>query len=72
VKSSSLVICMWYLLSKPRFDSRPGREFPCPWEGHLKLYLFLWPTAYQPVAQPDKRHTNRAASVLEWYDRHRV
>jgi len=23
------------------------------------------------VAQPDERHANRAASVLEWYDRHR-
>jgi len=24
------------------------------------------------VAQPDERHVNRIASVLEWYDRHRV
>jgi len=24
------------------------------------------------VAQPDERHANRAASVLEWYDRHRA
>jgi len=23
------------------------------------------------VAQPDERHANKAASVLEWYDRHR-
>jgi len=24
------------------------------------------------MAQPEKRHANRIASVLEWYDRHRV
>jgi len=24
------------------------------------------------VVQPDERHTNRAAFVLEWYDRHRA
>jgi len=24
------------------------------------------------VAQPDERHANRAASVLEWYVRHRA
>jgi len=24
------------------------------------------------VAQPDERYANRRASVLEWYDRHRV
>jgi len=24
------------------------------------------------VAQPDERHANRAASVLEWYDRYRA
>jgi len=24
------------------------------------------------VAQPDERHANRTASVLEWYDRHRA
>jgi len=24
------------------------------------------------VAQPDERHVNRTASVLEWYDRHRA
>jgi len=24
------------------------------------------------VAQPDGRHANRTASVLEWYDRHRA
>jgi len=23
------------------------------------------------VVQPDERHANRTASVLEWYDRHR-
>jgi len=23
------------------------------------------------VAQPDKRHANRTASVLEWYDKYR-
>jgi len=23
------------------------------------------------MAQPDERHANRTASVLEWYDRHR-
>jgi len=24
------------------------------------------------VAQPDERHVNRTASVLEWYDRYRA
>jgi len=24
------------------------------------------------MAQPDKRHANRTASVLEWYGRHRA
>jgi len=24
------------------------------------------------VAHPDERHVNRAASALEWYDRHRT
>jgi len=24
------------------------------------------------VTQPDERHANRTASVLEWYDRHRA
>jgi len=24
------------------------------------------------VAQPDERHANRTASVLEWHDRHRA
>jgi len=24
------------------------------------------------VAQPDERHANRTASVLEWYDRYRA
>jgi len=24
------------------------------------------------AAQPEKRHANRIASVLEWYDRHRA
>jgi len=24
------------------------------------------------VAQPDERHANKTASVLEWYDRHRA
>jgi len=24
------------------------------------------------MVQPDKRHANRTASVLEWYDRHRA
>jgi len=24
------------------------------------------------VAQPDERHANRAASVLEWYGKHRA
>jgi len=24
------------------------------------------------VAQPDEKHANRAASVLEWYDRHKA
>jgi len=24
------------------------------------------------IAQPDERHANRTASVLEWYDRYRA
>jgi len=27
---------------------------------------------FSMVAQPDERHANRSASVLEWYDRHRA
>jgi len=32
----------------------------------------LFPTLGVVVAQPDERHANRTASVLEWYDRHRT
>jgi len=37
------------------------------------LFLTLGPNSLPVVvAQPDERHTNRTASVLEWYDRHRA
>jgi len=37
------------------------------------LFLTLGPSSLPVVvAQPDKRHANRIAFVLEWYDRHRV
>jgi len=37
------------------------------------LFLTLGPSSLPVVvAQPDERHANREASVLEWYDRHRA
>jgi len=43
----------------------------CPWERHLLLFPILGPSSLPVVvAQPDERYANRAASVLEWYDRH--
>jgi len=37
------------------------------------LFSTLGPSSLPVVvAQPDERHANRAASVLEWYDRHRA
>jgi len=37
------------------------------------LFLTLGPSSLPVVvAQSEERHANRAASVLEWYDRHRV
>jgi len=37
------------------------------------LFPALGPSSLSVVeAQPDETHANRRASVLEWYDRHRV
>jgi len=37
------------------------------------LFPILGPSSLPVVvAQPDERNANRTASVLEWYDRHRV
>jgi len=39
----------------------------CPWERHLLLFPTLGSSSLSVVvAQPDERHANRAASVLEW------
>jgi len=39
----------------------------------LMLFPTLGPSSLPVVvAQPDKRHANRTASVLEFYDRHRA
>jgi len=44
-----------------------------PWERHLMLFPTLGPSSLAVVvSQPDERHANRTASVLEWYDRHRA
>jgi len=45
----------------------------CPWERHLMRFPTLGPSSLLVVvAQPDERCANRIASVLKWYDRHRV
>jgi len=37
------------------------------------LLLILGPSSLTIVAaQPDERHANKTASVLEWYDRYRA
>jgi len=37
------------------------------------LFPILEPSSLLVVVdQPDERHANRIASVLEWYDRHRA
>jgi len=37
------------------------------------LFSTLGPSSLPVVlAQPDEKHINRTASVLEWYDRHRA
>jgi len=37
------------------------------------LFPILGPNSLSVVvAQPDERHANRTASVLEWYGRHRA
>jgi len=57
-------------VAKPWFHSRCGNALLCPCERHLMLFPTLEPSSL--MAQPDERHANRAASVLEWYDRHRA
>jgi len=48
----------------------------CPWEKHLMLFPILGPAVSfkktVEVVQPDERHANRTAFVLEWYDRYRA
>jgi len=44
-----------------------------PWERYSMPSPILGPSSLPVVvARPDERHTNRTASVLEWYDRHRA
>jgi len=39
----------------------------------LNVFLILGPSSLPcVVAQPDERHANRTAFVLEWYDKHRA
>jgi len=45
----------------------------CSWEKQLMIFPILGPSSLPVVvAQPDERHANRAASVLECYDTHRA
>jgi len=45
----------------------------CSWERHLMLFPIMEPSSLPiVVAQPDERHANITAAVLEWYDRHRT
>jgi len=45
----------------------------CPWERHFMLFPILGPSSLPVVVtQPDERHANKTASVLEWYIRHRA
>jgi len=44
-----------------------------PWERHLKLFPNLGSSSLSVVvAQPNERHANRTAYMLEWYDRHKA
>jgi len=53
-------------VANPWFDSRWDNASLCPWERHLMLYPILGPSSLPVVvAQPDERHANRAASLLE-------
>jgi len=55
------------------FDSRCGSASLCPWERHSMLFSTLGPNSLPVVVtQPDERHANRTASVLEWNDRHKA
>jgi len=56
-------------VAKPSLDSRCSSALLCPWE--RLLIPTLGPSSLPVVvAQPDERHENRSASVLEWYNRH--
>jgi len=52
-------------VAKPWFDSRCGSQSLCPWGKTLNT-VFHFGASSLPVsvAQSDKRHANRAASVL--------
>jgi len=70
-----LVVC-WAgnpKVAKPWFDSRCGSASLCRWERHLILFSILGPSNIAVVVvQPNERHANTTASVLEWYDKHRA
>jgi len=54
-------------VAKPWFDSRCDSASLCPWERHLILFPTLGPSSLPiVVTQPDERHANRTASMLEW------
>jgi len=54
-------------VAKPWVDSRCGSASLCSWGKHLMLFPFLGPSNLPVVvAQPDERHANRTASVLQW------
>jgi len=60
-------------VAKPWLGSLRGSVLLCPWERHLMLFSTLGQSSLPVmVDQPDERHANRTASVLEWYDRHRA
>jgi len=47
----------------------------CPSERHVMLFSILGLSSLSymmMVAQPDERHANKTASVMEWYERHRA
>jgi len=53
---------------KPLFDLQCDSALHCPWEWekHLMLFHILGPSSLPiVVVQPDERHANRTASMLE-------
>jgi len=60
-------------VTKLEFDSRCFSAHLCTLKRHLMLFPTLGPSSLSVVvAQPNEKHANRSASMLEWYDRHRA